>query len=247
MEVGSGGLQPAPAGSGGGDDATHGGPASAAPNPRSASVPVLPVSSAGRALPSSGGRTPAELAQELKDVLDSDEEIAKIQRAQGPDFTREKLLDWIQEWKRTNPNMTDTQLALTLAVLESPQAKSPLSAMNPRLCKEVTEHAELMASTGIQGHQGFDGRYVRAGGIVSEIASESWPNPGSLMEAARNCVNPGWFQSPGHRFHMDGGNRPFEGVAARNASFCYDMRKNENNGTWYCSGLMQYNDMAYVR
>ncbi len=131
------------------------------------------------------------------------------------------LMTWVKKWRTENPQMTATQLALTLAVLEQ-GGNSALSKMDPRVCSVAKHQAEVMAKNHGQSHSALPG--LGAGG---EIVSESFANMGpNLMTYARSCADQsGWLQSSGHSRAM----------YSYHKSFCYDMALS-SNGVWYCSG-----------
>lgn len=72
---------------------------------------------------------------------------------------------------------------------------------DPTLQFYAEQHAAYMASVGIQGHQGWDGRFNRLnaykpGYLFQEIAAESWPWQDQKESAPEMFKS--WRQSPGH-------------------------------------------------
>jgi len=136
-----------------------------------------------------------------------------------PDFD---LLAWAKQKKAEHPQMTPTQLAVSLAVLEY-GGLAVTGKMDPKGCKAARDHAYSMAKRKGQYH----GSAMHAlGGTASEIVAESFANYPNLMDSARSCVEPkqnGWVNSNNHAKRM----------FPRMDKFCCDMARG-TNGVYYC-------------
>ena len=127
------------------------------------------------------------------------------------------------------PPGTLTQRTMIWAVRTHPEGPaSTYGTFHPSLASGATQHSTYQASIGVQGHQNFGSRYGQlsgaAGGSVSEVVAESWPNQ-NMIDSCIDCVQ-SWRHSPGH----------WRGVAGRHRAFGYDIRRGRN-GIWYGTGI----------
>jgi hypothetical protein len=123
-----------------------------------------------------------------------------------------------------------TQRTMIWAVRIHPESPaSTAGSFNRTLADSAMEHSEYQARIGVQGHQGFDGRFqhvvsaTHASG-ASEVVAESWPEE-NLIDSCIDCVA-SWRQSPGH----------WGAVRGRHRLFGYDIRRG-SNGIWYGTGI----------
>lgn len=127
------------------------------------------------------------------------------------------------------PPGTLTQRTMVWAVRVHPERPQSTYGMHhPTLAAGATQHASYQANVGQQGHQNFETRFhslsAAAGGGVSEVCAESWPNQ-NMIDSCLDCVA-SWRHSPGH----------WRGVSGRHRSFGYDIRRGRN-GIWYGTGI----------
>lgn len=127
------------------------------------------------------------------------------------------------------PGGTLTQRTMMFAVRVHPESpQSTWGEANPVLLDGAMQQASYQASVGQQGHQNFETRFhtlsAGAGGAVSEVCAESWPNQ-NLLDSCLDCVA-SWRHSPGH----------WRGVSGQHRAFGYDIRRGRN-GIWYGTGI----------
>jgi len=100
---------------------------------------------------------------------------------------------------------------------------------HPVLAEAAEEHSEYQARVGVQGHQGFGGRYQRirsklGSGQGREVVAESWRKQ-DMIDSCLDCVR-SWRHSPGH----------WNAVLREHDKYGYDIRKGRN-GIWYGTGI----------
>jgi hypothetical protein len=127
------------------------------------------------------------------------------------------------------PPGTLTQRSMIFAVRIHPEGPASTHGMlHPTLASGAASHSNYQASLGVQGHHHFESRYHQlsgaAGGSVSEVVAESWPDQ-NLLDSCIDCVD-SWRHSPGH----------WRGVAGRHRAFGFDIRRGRN-GIWYGTGI----------
>jgi hypothetical protein len=128
------------------------------------------------------------------------------------------------------PAGTITQRTMIWAVRIHPESPaSTAGGFDRALADSAMEHSAFQARIGVQGHQGFDGRYQHVVSVThasqaSEVVAESWPSE-DLIDSCIDCVV-SWRQSPGH----------WGAVRGRHRLFGYDIRRG-SNGIWYGTGI----------
>jgi hypothetical protein len=148
-------------------------------------------------------------------------------------FSGGKYYNWRGDYLATSldlPPGTLTQRTMIWAVRVHPERpQSTWGQFNPALAGGATHQASYQASVGVQGHQGFESRFVQLSSAtgtmgVSEVCAESWPSE-NLIDACLDCVD-SWRHSSGH----------WQGVSSPHRAFGYDIRLG-GNGIWYGTGI----------
>lgn len=123
-----------------------------------------------------------------------------------------------------------TQRTMIWAVRVHPDhPASTEGEFNPVLAEAAEEHSEYQAKVGVQGHQGFSGRFQRIRSKVgasrgSEVVAESWRKE-DMIDSCLDCVR-SWRYSPGH----------WSAVRSEHDKYGYDIRRGRN-GIWYGTGI----------
>ncbi len=148
-------------------------------------------------------------------------------------FNGGKYYNWRGDYLSTVldlPAGTLTQRTMIWAVRVHPERpQSTWGQFNPALAGGATHQASYQASVGVQGHQGFESRFVQLSAAtgtmgVSEVCAESWPSE-NLIDACLDCVD-SWRHSSGH----------WHGVSSPHRAYGYDIRLG-GNGIWYGTGI----------
>lgn len=123
-----------------------------------------------------------------------------------------------------------TQRTMIWAVRVHPAGPASTEGeFHPVLAQAAGDHSEYQARVGVQGHQGFSGRFQRirakvSAGRGSEVVAQSWRKQ-NMIDSCLDCVR-SWRHSPGH----------WNIVRRQHAKYGYDIRRSRS-GIWYGTGI----------